>query len=151
MILVALLATAFFAHKKIINGLHIAVKGLFIGGLFGVIISLFIPAIYYSIVENTILDNEVGVQLKVADEWLVDSSKELNQINIFRSDNTFPIVDPFLFPSVLSLLSQTARVIGLIVSLFFMVLSVYLKYSVTNFTETEMLARKIKKIERLAR
>jgi hypothetical protein len=169
-IVIAVLSITYVLRNKIVlmmsSGLHIA----FVLFISTAIISLFIPTVFNSLANYTLenmgtltsiqdidksisLDTVLEPTQNVIDEitswWPWNNTQENIQTNSNATQKTKGPLETNLYPSLVSFIENTYRIVTLLLSIIGMVVVIYASYATGNVHQIDRLEKRVKYLENL--
>ncbi len=152
--IIVMLIACYLGYQYIIRGAALIVNALFILGLIGALSVVFLADSYQKISINYLGSQYIGQQLLKLDSALLDTQESIDQINLYNpfvskdEDSKDEKWEAFLFQATSNLIGDLLKLFILIISLLSMILSIYLKYTITGYVDSTKLQKQIDELER---
>ncbi|MGB3467392.1 MAG: hypothetical protein WBA74_19060 [Cyclobacteriaceae bacterium] len=136
---IALLIFFYFGYRYVIRISSLGVNLLFLAGCFGAISSIFVEGIYKGEVKEFLQDKLTYQVISSLEEKISTVKKVIPGRSESEEDKD---------QGILWLITWVVRVIVLVLSIACMLLSIYLKYTLTGYESSSELKKRVRKIER---
>ena len=153
-IIIVVIALAYLLYKQVED-----VSVLILNLLFPILIllsfyTLFVPSTFKIIADNTFSKTEFGITLKNTDQGLTELAKIPSNLvgniqNIFdkSQDHTKPIISVDLYNTFITLIASIIRWGIFIISIFLILLILYLRYTFSSVFELRDLRREYRELK----
>jgi len=151
-LLALFLLLIFIYYKWIIRSIRYVVNIMFFIGFVGLLSIAFYATGYENLSDDYFKKHYVGTQLLSADSSLTSIDESFQKVDgFFKRFGAGPYFDnmvtPGIYPTVSTLLADILIAISFVFFLAAMVLSIYFKYTLTGYSDSLKLLKKVKKIE----